>query len=101
MRSEKHSALTGAPSLSRVVWSLFAVCVLLAFLAQMVSAQGCGDCSTCCCGTGCTQSRQPMGGKSGPPPPLQCPPDWDCGCSSPIIVDTTGHGFRLTSAEEG
>jgi hypothetical protein len=34
---------------------------------------------------------------------LECPASWDCcgGPNSPIIVDTTGHGFRLTSAEDG
>jgi hypothetical protein len=30
----------------------------------------------------------------------QCSPSSGC-CSSPIIVDTTGHGFHLTSAEDG
>lgn len=34
---------------------------------------------------------------------LECPSIWDCcgGPNSPIIVDTTGLGFHLTSAENG
>ncbi|MGB2605406.1 MAG: hypothetical protein WBC78_17540 [Candidatus Sulfotelmatobacter sp.] len=31
---------------------------------------------------------------------MACPTSWGC-CASPIIVDTTGDGFRLTSAEDG
>jgi len=40
---------------------------------------------------------------SRPSPMLECPASWDCcgGPNSPIIVDTTGHGFHLTSAEDG
>ena len=37
-----------------------------------------------------------------PPPPNDCDPDSDLEClGSPIIIDTTGHGFVLTSAQNG
>ncbi|HET9183312.1 MAG TPA: hypothetical protein VFP59_14335 [Candidatus Angelobacter sp.] len=45
-----------------------------------------------------------------PPDPTDCPSDngdpqpicfTDCSCPSPIIVDTTGKGFHLTSASDG
>ena len=60
-------------------------------LVQMASAQSCPNCDNCCCG-GCTD----VVGVS--PDTDKCPQS--C-CSSPIIVDTTGHGFHLTSAEDG
>src|SRR5271155_2603465 len=82
---------------------LVLACVLFASLAAVTeaAAQSCPDCSSCCCpagqGGGCT------GGAKGPSPMLECPASWDCcgGSNSPIIVDTTGLGFRLTSAEDG
>jgi hypothetical protein len=76
---------------SRGIYLLVAVQALLLLLAQMASAQSCPNCDNCCCG-GCTD----VVGVS--PDTTACPQG--C-CSSPIIVDTTGHGFHLTSAEDG
>ena len=86
-------------SLTLAVCRLFAPLLVLLLITQTASAQ-CEDCSTCCCtggqqGGGCTDS---VGKKA--PTMRTCPPSWGC-CASPIIVDTTGRGFHLTSAENG
>jgi len=62
------------------------------FLASTFAAgQSCTNCATCCCPNGESDCDQiePM-----------CPTSSGC-CASPIIVDTTGHGFHLTSAVDG
>jgi hypothetical protein len=96
-----YIASTRAHVRSRAVWFLIATPLLLVFATRIASAQ-CEDCSTCCCpvgdGGGCTDVAE------GPSPMLECPSSWGCcstGSGSPIIVDTTGLGFRLTSAEDG
>jgi hypothetical protein len=75
---------------------------LLVFAAQVASAQQCGDCNSCCCpagdGSGCTDAAAGNGSM------LECPSSWGCcstGPGSPIIVDTTGRGFHLTSGPDG
>jgi hypothetical protein len=55
--------------------------ILMLTLAMLVSTAAGQD----CCGAGCHCCTC----AGGPP------------CASPIIVDTTGHGFQLTSAEDG
>ncbi len=74
------------------MWFLIATPLLLVFATQIASAQSCSNCNcgssdgVCCC------CQDYEGGEVG-----------DCAhCQvSPIIVDTTGHGFHLTSAEDG
>ena len=59
------------------------ICTLLMLTAAMlVSTAALGQ---DCCGAGCHCCTC----AGGPP------------CASPIIVDTTGRGFQLTSAEDG
>jgi hypothetical protein len=77
---EGCTALPRAFLRSRLVWSLFAACVL-ALLTHAAWAQ-CGGGG----GDGCCPANGPC--------VLVCN-------GSPIIVDTTGHGFHLTSAEDG
>jgi len=92
MPFERYPALIWNSPRSRVVWPLFTLQILLVFLAQTASAQSCGpNCDNCCCG-GCSQA---VGVN---PNTTRCPSG--C-CSSPIIVDTRGTGFHLTSAEAG
>jgi hypothetical protein len=71
---ERHIASPRTSLRSRGAWLWFAVCVLLS-LAFAVWAYSCV--------IGCNPNGDPTG------------------CGSPIIVDTTGHGFHLTSAEDG
>jgi hypothetical protein len=75
---------------------LVVVSIFFASLATVTeaAAQSCIYCASCCCpGGGCDQAVQ----RDGEP---ICNPSWGC-CASPIIVDTTGNGFHLTSAEDG
>ena len=55
-------------------------------------------CEICCVSwNGCT-----IGSIPSPPDPNDCDPDSDLEClGSPIIVDINGHGFVLTSAQNG
>jgi hypothetical protein len=76
---------------------LIAFCISLGtiLMAHAASAQSCPtcDCDSCSC------SGVARGGTPGP---LNvCDPDCGCCQYSPIIVDTTGRGFHLTSAEAG
>ncbi len=71
---ERRTASPRTSLRNRVAWLWFAVCVLLS-LAFAVWAYSC--------------------------PIRECGPDGGPGCGSPIIVDTTGHGFHLTSADDG
>jgi hypothetical protein len=80
---ERYIASTGAPPQRWVAWSLFAAYVLLSW-APTASAQ-CSD----CCVTGNCQPR------------YVCMPDCLCDFASPVIIDTTGEGFHLTSAKDG
>lgn len=66
---------------------VFAICVLL-LSAPAASGQSCGGCC----------SNPALCSSNG----LTCNFD-SCGCSyiSPVIIDTTGDGFHLTSAENG
>lgn len=71
-----------APTAHRIALSLAALGVLLS-LASLASAQ-CGCCDGDLCGY-----RQ------------FCVDDCTCQYASPIIIDTTGEGFHLTSVEDG
>ena len=68
---------------SRVTWRIVLLCVLASCKSF---GQQCGG----CCLTGCTD-----------PTHFACLPDCTCTLISPIIVDTTGKGFQLTSADAG
>jgi len=74
---------------------MIAFCISLGamLLTQTAKAQQCGgggcDCTEC----DCIQT----GGDGSLP---ECDPSCGC-CDSPVIVDTTGRGFHLTSAEDG
>lgn len=81
---------------------MLALCISLGavLLAQTAAAQQCGgcNCATCCC----PQDAGCGGGGDGLVSPGVPECNSSCGCcTSPIIVDTTGHGFHLTSAEDG
>lgn len=84
---EGYSCLTLPLRRSRPVWRLLAV-LLLPALAAQGHGQSCGG----CCGNPDICSNYGLTCNYG-----------TCGCnnSSPIIVDTTGHGFHLTSAGNG
>jgi|SRR5579872_3038094 len=72
---------------------VFCISLGAMLLTQSAAAQQCGECNcaACCCpnDAGCNGS-----------PLLACSPSCGC-CASPVIVDTTGNGFHLTSAGEG
>ena len=70
------------------MWSLFAMCVLLAW-TPTASAQSppCGG--NGCCDTGLCDTH------------YACNGDCTCQFDSPIIIDTTGEGFHLTSVRRG
>jgi hypothetical protein len=71
------------------VLAVFATFLGYIMLAAVSSGQTCpGDCPSGCtspCGGGCLSS---------------CDEDPDCP-SSPIVIDVSGHGFSLTSVEQG
>jgi hypothetical protein len=71
------------------VWPLFAVCVLLAW-TPTASAQSppCGGPDSCCVTELCDAH-------------FECAGDCTCQNASPIIIDTTGEGFHLTSVQRG
>jgi hypothetical protein len=80
---------------------VFCISLSALLLTQTAAAQcgGC-DCSACCCpqNGGCSGGSGLV--SEGVPAIPEC--DSSCGCCvSPIIVDTTGHGFHLTAAEDG
>jgi len=83
------TSLWFSPAKTQFTWRLALLCLCLLFSGKAFSQSCGGNCDNCCCG-GCTDVT---GAPSG-----ACPKG--C-CSSPIIVDTTGHGFHLTSAEDG
>lgn len=67
---------------SRLNWRIVLLCVLL-------SCKSFGQCGGCCL-TGCAD-----------PTHFACLGDCNCYLISPILVDTTGKGFHLTSADAG
>jgi hypothetical protein len=84
---ERYIALTWSPQQRWVAWSLFAAYVLLSY-APTAFAQ----CSGGCCDDTITCTRY-----------YSCDTG-TCACvitGSPILIDTTGKGFHLTSNEKG
>lgn len=67
------------------LWSLLAMCALLAWAP---SASACGGADGCCA-TGLCDTH------------FECADDCTCQNASPIIIDTTGEGFHLTSVQRG
>ncbi len=99
LTGERYVASTRLSYCAGVYGFCFALPILLALATHTASAQTCGggvDCSTCCCPNG--ESGCDQGVTADPAP--QCPTSSGC-CSSPVVVDTTGRGFHLTSAEDG
>jgi len=84
----EYAALTLFSRRGRGVWFPVGLQILVVLVTQSAAAQ---------CGGGCCSDPTICSNEG-----LTC--DYStCGCnnSSPIIVDTTGHGFHLTSAENG
>jgi|GEM_PF-4991020 len=70
----------------QLVWRIVFLCLCLCVLPSCKSFAQCGG----CCDTGCAD-----------PTHFACLPDCTCTLISPILVDTTGKGFHLTSADAG
>jgi hypothetical protein len=84
---EKATALASTSPQRRIAWFLFALCVLLSWTTA-VSAQS-PPCTGSCCDTGNCGLR------------YVCNALCACEFASPVIIDTTGEGFHLTSARDG
>jgi len=96
MLSERCCASTWAPRAIRNACCLFTVPALLFLPLILITVATVAAYAQC--GSGGCCSDESICSNYG----LTCNFD-TCGCnnSSPIIIDTTGHGFHLTSAEDG